>query len=94
MKTPAERYAAKKPPRPTSPDLRRKVIWKCSLAECRAALGLTLRDVEKGTGVSNCTLSHIERGYGLTLETAWAIAEFFGVPITELWQRLPGKGKT
>lgn len=83
MTTPAERAAAKKKPRGVGPARARR--WKCGVRLLRESMGLSLRDVERETGVSNATLSHVERGCDTTLRTALRLAAFFGVPVEVLW---------
>lgn len=63
----------------------RPIIWRCQLYEKRIALNLTLRDVEKGCGVSNAVLSTVERGTDPQLTTACRIAAFFGCSVEEMW---------
>jgi predicted transcriptional regulator len=81
--TPAEKAAKTKPRRNPRPGV--KAVWKCGLRKKRIDLGLSLRDVEKGTGVSAPTISRAERGDDLILSHAVALARYFGVAVEELW---------
>lgn len=83
--TPAERFAAKKVRKPASTG--RKTVWVCRVRELRESLGLTLRDVERATGVSNATVCHIEQGFDPQLSTARKLAEFFGTTVEHLWPK-------
>lgn len=81
--TKAERLSSKKIKRVSS-NLR-KLPFICRIKELRLSLCLTLRDVEKETGVNNSSLCLIERGADLTLSNALVLATFFGRTIEELW---------
>lgn len=81
--TPAERVAKNKPHRNGQPS--RTVYWKCRLREMRDALGLSMRDIEKATGIASSTLCHTEHGCDPTLTTAMTLAKFFGKSIEYLW---------
>jgi transcriptional regulator with XRE-family HTH domain len=61
------------------------------LKELREERGLSLRDVQERTGISNSLLSQIERGLrSLTLKTARPLAELYGVPAIELMKAHSG----
>ena len=82
--TPAERTAAGKPPRVLK--TRRAVIWRCRVGAVRRKLGLSMRDVERQTGVPTSTQCHVERGCEVTLGHAVALARFYGMPVEVLWK--------
>ena len=82
--TPAERTAAAKPKRASK--LRRAVFWRCRVGAVRRKLGLSMRDVEKATGVPTSTQCHVERGCELTLTCAVVLARFYGMPVEVLWK--------
>lgn len=88
MPSPAERMAAHKSRKPTAP-AGRKVVWVCRIREVRTGLKppLSLRDVEKGTGLDSGHVSQIENGTELTLGNARVLAKFFGKTVEELWPR-------
>jgi DNA-binding XRE family transcriptional regulator len=83
--TPAEKMAADKAKRPTATS--RKRVWVCTVRSVRESLGLSLRDVERGCGVSNATICQVEAGCDVTLRHARALATFFGVSIESLWPK-------
>lgn len=60
-----------------------------ALRETRAAAGLTIAQVEVGSGVYG--YSQIERGKNVNLRHAMMLARFFGKPVEELWS-LPAAG--
>lgn len=64
---------------------RRKIVWKCAVANLRQARGLTVRAVAKGTGLTISAISVIERGSDPQLTTAHKLADFFGVRLEQLW---------
>lgn len=82
--TPAEKASKTKPRRDPRPGV--KAVWRCRLRDKRTKMGLSLRDVEKGTGVSAPTISRAERGDDLILSHAVALARYFGVAVEELWK--------
>jgi transcriptional regulator with XRE-family HTH domain len=51
----------------------------------RKAMGLTLRDVSKATGISLASVNRAERGRETTLSNAKKIAAFFGQPVDDIW---------
>ena len=65
-------------------------IWNCSLNELRNKYRLSLRDVEKCTGISNATICHMEQGADCTLSNAHKVADFFGVEIKDIWPNFIG----
>lgn len=84
MPTPAERAAARKPKKHPP---RRPVVWVCRVREFREKHGLSLRDVERETGITNATVYNIEIGNETTLGHARALAVFFGTTVDVLWPR-------
>lgn len=85
--TPAEQLAKaktrKRPPRRAAPT--RKPVWTCRVRERRESLGLSLRDVAKGAGLSITALWQLEAGHDTMLTTATRLAHFFGCRVDELW---------
>ncbi len=82
--TPAEKLSAEKGAT-LRPRLRRDPVWACAVRTVRTALGLTLHEAARGSGVSVAALWQIERGIDPQLTTARRLAEFFGKPVEELW---------
>jgi DNA-binding XRE family transcriptional regulator len=63
-------------------------IWKCNLRELRTALGLSQRDVANAVGLSCAGYHQIETcGNDVYLSTCVKLSEFFGKPITEIWEK-------
>lgn len=87
--TPAEKIAEKKTAKRRPETNARRKLWKCRLRAVRNKLGLSIRDVEQGCGVSNVTVSQAEQGYDIRLSTATKLAAFFGMRIDELWSSRP-----
>lgn len=59
------------------------------LALCRDLKGLSLRQVEKGTGISNATLCQLEKGlYGLSFMNAVKLSDFYGVSLDRLAKQI------
>lgn len=85
MLTPAEKTAKSLHKKKKLTLSGRKVVWACSILAKRRGLSLTLRDIERHTGVSSAVLSTIEHGTDPQLTTARRIAEFFGCAVEELW---------
>jgi len=55
------------------------------LALCRELKGLTLRDVEKATGLSNAFISQIETGkVGIGFVNAVKLCDFYGITLERL----------
>ena len=65
-----------------------KILFRCKVKEMRQKLGLSLRDLEELTGVSNGAISFIERGTNPTLLHAMQLSKALNVPINELWEPL------
>ncbi len=86
--TPAQRLAAKKPPRKTNA---RHGKLQCKLREIRHGLGLTIEQVAMQAGVSSATVSDAENGGDLCLTTAIGLSRFYGMSIHEIWK---SKGTT
>lgn len=86
----AEELAAQLKKRQPTPGLvnGRRVVWRCLIEQKRAGLRLSLRDIEKATGMGSGLISPIERGTDPQLSTARRIAEFFGCSIEELWPEM------
>lgn len=80
--TPAEQMASTKKPRG-------KRVYtsheKCVVGYYRKLLGLTVRDVATGTGLSNAFICQVEHGCEVSLTNARKLATFFGKGIDELW---------
>lgn len=55
------------------------------LRKMRVDRGVTLRQIEAATGISNASWSQIERGKPPSIQTALKIAEFIGLPIEQIW---------
>lgn len=89
--SPAEKLAESKKSDARKPG--RKVVFKCNIIEYRKKLGLTIKDVAKGTGLTRSSISVIERGSDPQLSSVCKIAFFFGVKIEELWPALIFDGK-
>jgi transcriptional regulator with XRE-family HTH domain len=52
------------------------------LALCREMKGLTLRDVERLTGISNACISQAENGHhGLTFKNAVKLCDVYGISL-------------
>ena len=81
--TPAEKLAARKLRKDSAQP--RKVVLICRVRAARQKLRLSLRDVERETGVHNVTLCDAERGCNITLTNALRLAKFFGVSVESLW---------
>lgn len=58
---------------------------QCAVATIRKTLGLTIRDVQEGTGLSNAFICQVEHGCEISLTNARKLAAFFGKKIEELW---------
>lgn len=82
-RSPAEQMAAAKKPR----GKRTYSAHKPALQKMRATLGLTIRDVAEGTGLSNAFICQAERGSEISLTNARKLSTFYGKPIEELWPR-------
>lgn len=62
------------------------------LALCREMKGLTLREVEKLTGLSNPTISQAENGHhGLKFETAIKLCDLYGISLDRLAKTVRAK---
>lgn len=64
--------------------------FDCALRKIRKELGLTLRDVEKGSGVNLPGIWRCEIGAEVELSKALKLAKFFGVPVEQLWKLKDG----
>ena len=85
--TPAEKLAKSKRKEPKAPQRVRRV-WKCNLREMRVALNLTQREVALSVGLSCAGYHQIENcGNDVCLSTCVKLSEFFGKPITEIWEK-------
>jgi transcriptional regulator with XRE-family HTH domain len=65
-----------------------QILWTCRVRELRKQAGLSLRDLEKATGLTNAAISLVERGTNPTLSTALKLAEVFGLKIEDIWTRI------
>jgi transcriptional regulator with XRE-family HTH domain len=55
------------------------------LALCRELKGLTIRDVERATGISNAFVSQVETGKAnLGFENAIKLCDFYGISLDRL----------
>jgi transcriptional regulator with XRE-family HTH domain len=55
------------------------------LSLCREMKGLTLREVEKHTGISNAAVCQAEKGHhGLTFKNAVKLCDLYGISIDRL----------
>lgn len=62
------------------------------LSLCRELKGLTLREVEKLTGLSNATISQAENGHhGLTFKNAVKLCDVYGISLDRLAKNVRGK---
>ena len=62
------------------------------LAQLRAERGISRQDLAKALGVNYQTIGFLERGnYGPSLKLAFAIADYFGLPIEALFSTKPLK---
>jgi DNA-binding XRE family transcriptional regulator len=58
----------------------------------RAERGLSRQDLAKALGINYQTVGYLERGeYNPSLELAFRISEFFGLPIEAIFSRKPFK---
>ena len=63
----------------------RKTKFGTLLRSTRERKGLTLRDVEEGTGLLNGGISHLENGRSVpSLITAIILCKFYGLPLKKL----------
>lgn len=85
--TPAEKLAKQKQKNEKPAQIVRRV-WKCNLRELRTALNLTQRDVAAAVGLSCAGYHQIETcGNDVCLSTCVKLSDFFGKPITEIWEK-------
>lgn len=88
--TPAEQLSSKKKIK-INP-LRK--VWDCRIKDLRYSLGLTLKDVSEGTGLSPNCIHQLETGYvDPCLTTVAAITSFFGKQWSEIWLPIEGGAK-
>ena len=58
----------------------------------RAERGMSLQDLANALGINYQTVGYLERGeYNPSLELAFRISEFFGLPIEAIFSRRPFK---
>jgi DNA-binding XRE family transcriptional regulator len=71
-------------------------IFHCNINFLREQKGLSLRDVEKHSGISHSTLCRAEAGLRVNLDAALRIARFFETSVEKLWtlRPEPGRAKT
>lgn len=60
-------------------------VFKCSIKALRTQKGLTLRAVEKHSGVKNSTICRAEAGLRIELDAAIRLAQFFETAVEKLW---------
>jgi transcriptional regulator with XRE-family HTH domain len=74
----------------TIPDQHQKRLDSISiyLRELRFAEGMTQSEVceELGLGLHKNTLQRVEDGYNMNLTTLFEIADFYGIPISEMFE--------
>ncbi len=87
--TPAEELAKLKQRSPRNAFRELPRVFDCNLKERREVLGLTQRDVCRGTQLNISTVCRVEQGIELTLSRALKLAEFFGCSVHEIWKPLP-----
>ena len=86
MTTPAEKASARKAKKRKGLRTTRKFgVLECQLSELRGALGLSMRDVAAGTGLSDACICDAEHGSEICLTTARRIAAFFGTTVDTIW---------
>lgn len=62
------------------------------LALCREIKGLSLRDVERLTGLSNASISQTENGHhGLTFKNAVKLCDVYGISLDRLAKTVRSK---
>ena len=62
------------------------------LALCREMKGLTLREVETLTGLSNACICQAEKGHhGLTFKNAVKLCDLYGISLDRLAKTVRGK---
>lgn len=73
-----------RPPRAESPPLHNRI------AVLRTERGLSRQQLAESIGVNYQTVGYLERGeYSPSLDLAFRIAEFFGLPIEAVFSRTP-----
>lgn len=60
-------------------------LFNCNLNSLREQKGLSLRDVEKHSGISHSTLCRAEAGLRIKLDAALKVARFFETTVEKLW---------
>jgi DNA-binding XRE family transcriptional regulator len=65
--------------------LRPHYVVPNKLKELRTAAGLSLGDVEAGSGVGSQTVASAEDGGDISLSRAMCLAAFWEQPIAEIW---------
>lgn len=63
----------------------RERLFHCNVSFLREQRGLSLRDVEKHSGVPHPTLCRAEAGLRVNLDAALKIARFFETTVEKLW---------
>lgn len=80
--TPAQKLSRSKRAKP----LKWSGPWICALREKRTALRLTIAEVAKEVGLSSSTVFEAENGGDPMLTTAFKLANFYGLEVTDLWK--------
>ena len=90
--TPAEKLAEqkKREPKDASPN-RVLPVFACALRVKRQSLRLSAQDVADAMQISVVTLYGYEQGRDMPLHRGIKLAEFFGCPVSELWQPITDK---
>lgn len=81
----ADKVAKRKKPR-IYKSLRGEPVFHSELRAMREQWGLSVRDVEKETGVTKSTIFRAEHGMEVELGHALRLARFFSKTIEEIWK--------
>lgn len=69
-----------------------KDVMAANLRGYRARKRMTQAEVAKAVGVSEATMTNYENGQGsVSYETAWALADLYGVPLAALGGRVEAR---
>ena len=55
------------------------------IQDLRQERGITLRQVQKATGISNAVICQLEHGCTPRLDTALRLAAFLEMPVEKIW---------
>ena len=88
--TPAEKLSLEKnntiAVRPSKPPRTRKILLDSTASEFRNRLRLSQQDVADALSLCVPSVRSAEVGHELSLTTAIKIAQFYGVPVEQLWK--------